>query len=235
MEAERNLQIVPDEFEEANPKPISKTREKALTKKSQATSQDGRQARATRTRLAIIDALLDLIVEGDISPTARQIAVRAGVSERSVFQHFVDLEELHKALSERQLSRILAMSEDISPNLPLTERIDAYVKQRSRILEALTPVRRAALAIEMHSAELRRSRDLFHALSLEEVNKVFANEIKNYKRSDRSIYASSIEVVSSWNAWESLRVQGHSSDSAEAVMRFSLKALLHISSGNESN
>ena len=41
---------------------------------------DGRLARSARTRHAVVDALLDLLGEGDLRPTAARIAERAGVS-----------------------------------------------------------------------------------------------------------------------------------------------------------
>ena len=187
---------------------------------------DGRQERATRTRLSIIDALLDLIVEGDLSPTARQIAVRAGVSERSVFQHFVDLESLHRAVAERQLERTLSMVEEIPSILSFHERVEKFIDQRGRILEALTPVRRAALAIEPHSQEIRRSRDLFYSLAKEQIEKVFQLEIESSIETDKESFISALDLVCSWNSWEYLRVQGHSIVGSKAVMKRALLALL---------
>ena len=58
--------------------------------------RDGRTVRAERTRQALVDALLSLLDEGQLQPTAERIAVRAGVSERSVFQHFPDREALSR-------------------------------------------------------------------------------------------------------------------------------------------
>ena len=43
--------------------------------------RDGRTVRAERTRQALVDALLSLLDEGQLQPTAERIAVRAGVSE----------------------------------------------------------------------------------------------------------------------------------------------------------
>ena len=62
---------------------------------------DGRRARGLRTRDAIVSALLELIAEGDIAPTAQRIADRARVSVRSVYQHFVDVEGLYAHGAEK--------------------------------------------------------------------------------------------------------------------------------------
>ena len=64
--------------------------------------RDGRTVRAERTRQALVDSLLGLLDEGQMTPTAAQIAARAGVSERSVFQHFPDREALLEAVAHEQ-------------------------------------------------------------------------------------------------------------------------------------
>ncbi len=70
-------------------------------------TRDGRSVRAERTRTAIVDALLSLLDEGDVKPTAERVASRAKVSERSVFQHFSDREALFEAAAQRQYERVM--------------------------------------------------------------------------------------------------------------------------------
>ena len=67
---------------------------------------DGRAARRERTRMAIVEALRSLLDAGDLRPTTEAIAARAGVSERSIFQHFPDREMLLFAIAEHQRERI---------------------------------------------------------------------------------------------------------------------------------
>ncbi len=61
---------------------------------------DGRTARSMRTKAAIVDACLALVDSGDLRPTAPRVAERAGVSVRSVFQHFADLDALFTAVGD---------------------------------------------------------------------------------------------------------------------------------------
>jgi len=63
---------------------------------------DGRTARSARTRDAVVRALLGLISEGDVRPTAGRIAERAGISLRSVYVHFDDLDDLFLAAFQRR-------------------------------------------------------------------------------------------------------------------------------------
>jgi TetR/AcrR family transcriptional regulator of autoinduction and epiphytic fitness len=189
---------------------------------------DGRQARALKTRNAISDALLDLIREGDLSPTARQIAVRAGVSERSIFQHFSDLEELLKSATERQIQRIAAMSEVIPTNLTFSERLKRFVMQRSRILEDLMPIRRAAILQEPFSREIKRGRDKLSLASLEEIKTVFSPELSKMPRDRRQQAISAIDMAVSWNAWEHLRFQGYSVESAQNIVSDVIQAVVRF-------
>jgi AcrR family transcriptional regulator len=65
-------------------------------------------------------------------PTAREIAARAAVSERTVFVHFADLEALRSAGALRQASRWRAFAEPVDRAWPLERRVDALPAQRER-------------------------------------------------------------------------------------------------------
>ena len=56
--------------------------------------QDGRVRRSRETRARLIEATWGLLAEGNWRPTAREIAQRTGVSQRTVFAHFGTLNDL---------------------------------------------------------------------------------------------------------------------------------------------
>lgn len=56
--------------------------------------EDGRVRRSRETRARLIEATWTLLGEGNWRPTAREIARRTGVSQRTVFAHFGTLNEL---------------------------------------------------------------------------------------------------------------------------------------------
>ena len=66
------------------------------------TVEDGRVARSRRTRETVIDALLILYVEGNLTPTIQDIASRVGMTSRSIYHHFPDRNALAVALAEHQ-------------------------------------------------------------------------------------------------------------------------------------
>jgi AcrR family transcriptional regulator len=65
-----------------------------ITEENPVSAPDGRRLRSERSRQAIIDAMLALIDEGNLMPSAQQVSERAGVGIRSVFRHFSDMESL---------------------------------------------------------------------------------------------------------------------------------------------
>jgi AcrR family transcriptional regulator len=189
--------------------------------------RDGRTVRAERTRQALVDALLALLYEGQLQPTAERISARAGVSERSLFQHFADREALYQAVAVQQYERIVPTLDPIDVSLPLQERIDAFVAQRGRLLETVTPVRRAALLLEPESEVVSGWLQSTRRQKAREVERVFRPELETVEQGERGVLLAALVAASAWTAWEGLRAhQRLSEDRARAAMRATLAALL---------
>jgi TetR/AcrR family transcriptional regulator of autoinduction and epiphytic fitness len=161
---------------------------------------DGRTARAVRTRGAVVDALLALMIEGDLRPSADRIAERAGVSLRALWANFVDMETLYAAAGRRQLERQAELARRINPRLPLEQRIAALCRQRAQVLEFLGPVARAAALREPFSPQLRENRARQFAVAREELATLFAAEIDG----DAELL-SALVMATTWPAWSVLR------------------------------
>jgi TetR/AcrR family transcriptional regulator of autoinduction and epiphytic fitness len=193
---------------------------------SEAT-KDGRTVRAERTRQALVDALLSLLHAGELRPTAERIASRAGVSERSLFQHFADREELYQAVAVQQFERIIPTLRPIRTSRPLSERIEAFVDQRMRLYEAVTPVRRGALLLEPDSEVVAQWLAKTRKAKVAEAVRVFAAEIEEVPEPDRSALTAALGAVSAWSFWDSLRAhQGLSAEAAADALRSAVTALL---------
>lgn len=188
---------------------------------------DGRTARAQRTRAAIVDALLELLEEGDLQPTANRIAERAGISLRLIYHHFGDLEALFAAVAARQAERVSEIAEPVPDDLPLDERLVAFVEQRTTVLEWLTPVRRASLLHEPFSEELRRARDAMHEIGRQQVCRLFADALDEAPVGERDTLAEAIAAASGWSFWDDLRTRGLSIEEARRTVLLTLTRLLH--------
>lgn len=107
-------------------------------------AEDGRRLRSERSRTAVIDALLSLYEQGVIRPTTTEIAERSGVSERSLFRHFTDLEDLAATAIARQFAMVAPLFEPPSADGSLAERVDAIVTQRLALAARMHHLARAA-------------------------------------------------------------------------------------------
>jgi AcrR family transcriptional regulator len=191
------------------------------------TAIDGRTARAVRTREAIVDASIALVDEGDVRPTALGVAERAGVSVRSVFQHFEDLEGLYAAIANRLVERLGGIRVVVDPTLPLPERITEVAATRARMLEMYTPIRRAAAVHAPFSPEVRSRLQRGHEMLRAELEAVFADVLSQRDDADRVQLLDVLDTMLSWPAWEHLRtMNGRTEDEARAVLECMVGAML---------
>jgi TetR/AcrR family transcriptional regulator, regulator of autoinduction and epiphytic fitness len=190
-------------------------------------SKDGRTVRAERTRQALVDALFGLLEEGELRPTAERIAERAGVSERSVFQHFRDRDALVEAVSRQQYERVIREVDPVDASLPLAERLDAFVTQRARLLEQVSPVVRAGRLFEHDSDVAAGWLTSARSAAANEVERVFRRELQRAEAGERAVLLAALVSAASWAAWEGYRVhQQLGAERSRAAMRTTLAALL---------
>ncbi len=105
---------------------------------SPTATTDGRQLRRERNREAVVEALLDLYRDGVLQPSSEEIAERSGLSPRSLFRYFDDVEDLVRAAIGRQQERAIPLIPiDAEPEAPLETKITALVEQRFRLFEAV--------------------------------------------------------------------------------------------------
>ena len=185
-----------------------------------------RSARAEKTRVAIADALLSLIDEGDLQPTATRIADRAGISLRLIYHHFGDLEALFREAAERETVRLISRVRPVPTDLDFLGRLDAFVEQRCSLLEWMTPVCRAAALHAPFSATLQAARTNATAAGDHELKRVFAPEIAALPAERRVSTVDALCVATSWNAWDELRMRGRSEVESREAIRTALRVLL---------
>lgn len=187
---------------------------------------DGRIARGERTREAIIDAHTELLSEGVLKPTAKVIAERAGISLRTFWLNFNDLEALLVATTAYWLEADSKLWQAVAADLPLAQRVERYVSQRVGRLEHIAPAARSAALGEPFSAALQASRRAHVQRSVDNLESAFAAELEA-AGADRDTLLKSLFVATSWPSWTSLRDDfGMDVAAATAVMRRSLTALL---------
>lgn len=186
---------------------------------------DGRLRRSERTRAAIVEAHETLLRSGTLRPTAQQIAGVAGVSVRTLWSNFGDMDSLLQATVDRWFESDDDLRIEIDPELPLEERIALFCAERERRLVNIAPAARSAALFEPDSEILQRSRARHVGRVVEDVRRVFAQEIDAADDPDR--LADALAAVVSWNAWSLMTDDlGRSPDQTRTSMALTLSALL---------
>ena len=104
---------------------------------------DGRVERTAATRRNILSVTRELILEGSIDPTAGQIAEKAGITTRTLFRHFPNMEALHRSfIEETDASASLVMDEPFPEGAPdqWQQLLEVVIDRRARVYESLLPV-----------------------------------------------------------------------------------------------
>jgi AcrR family transcriptional regulator len=184
---------------------------------------DGRVLRGERNREAIVDALLALYDDGVLRPSVQDVAERAGVSARSVHNHFADMEALRAEVAERQFERHAHLWEPPPTELRLDARIAQLVDRRAALFEAITPVRRAAMLSVHDSPAIARRLGRVGRMLRGQLATLFAAELE--RRDAETLDA--IDLCASWDAWDRLRTQQRLTiTGAKRVVVTAMRALL---------
>ncbi len=189
---------------------------------------DGRRRRRIQNREAVVDALLDLYRDGNLRPGTDEIAERAGLSPRSLFRYFDDVDDLARAAVARQQARALPLVPiDTPAKAPLREKAAALVEQRFRLFEA---VGQAATVSRIRSPfqpvlarELTQTRAFLRGQLLE----LFAPELAAIEPAAASSVVAAADVLSSFESYHLLRDdQGLAVGDAKEAMADALLAVL---------
>lgn len=187
---------------------------------------DGRAARGLRTRRAVVDALLAITAEGEMKPTADRIAERAGVSLRTLWTNFRDMETLYAAAGDRLVELQQAEYHPVAADLPLPERVAEFCRQRARLLEIVAPAARASALRLPFSAHLREFRATQNGRVRAEIERVFRDEL-DAAAGDRDQLVTAVLAATTWPTWSMLRDDcGLPASQAQAVVARMVAALL---------
>jgi TetR/AcrR family transcriptional regulator, regulator of autoinduction and epiphytic fitness len=168
---------------------------------------DGRTARRHRNTDAVLDAVHELFVEGQMLPTIEDVALRSGVSLRSIYRYFPDRDELLMAALSRRMQVAEPFFElpDIGAG-SLEERIERFVDHRIELYDRMAPTARAALQAAVKApvvAEVVRHR---RAQLTRQAAVHFAPELDARSRDEAADLLAAVDVISQFEALEALLV-----------------------------
>lgn len=183
---------------------------------------DGRRQRSERSREQIVEALFALIRAGDMAPRAAAVADAAGVSLRTVFRHFEDMESLYREMAERMEAELMPIVLAPFEAPDWRGRLSELVSRRAHIYERVLPLRVAASVRRFQSPFLMDDYRRFLRLERTGLTSILPAAI----RADRTLF-SALEMVTGFQAWRRMRQdQGLSPVETEAVTRAIVERLL---------
>lgn len=161
---------------------------------------DGRRLRSRDSKRRIVAAMLELVREGRIAPTAEEVAQRANVGLRTVFRRFKDMESLYAEMS-------VAISEKVAPIIDEELAHEEWwlnfaqlLERRLRVYEIIMPYRVATDALRFHSNILHsRHREIVR----DERERLVA-VLPDFLLDDK-VRIDALEGVLSFDMWNQLR------------------------------
>ncbi len=205
-----------------------KQNRQATTAEEIAESIDGRTMRRNRNRSAVIAALLDMIREGNLHPGAAEIAERAGVSHRSIFRYFDDLNDLVRTAIDQAFRDADPLSS--IPELgtgDFDERVAALVDARLALFDLVSGpmqlARMRAYSIPSIDAEFAAVAELFR----QQIREQFAPELASVDRPEREYLVDGALVITSHDSFSShTRLLGSSRERIRAAWITAVSALM---------
>ena len=183
---------------------------------------DGRRQRSDANRRRITEAMLDLIIEGEMNPSAERVAERAGVGRRTVFSLFSDMEGVYREAHALMMARVAPIIDEPIRGATWRARLDQVIDRRGRLFEEMLPIKTASEALRAQSPYLRDE----HIEVTRMLRGVLLFVLPKTVVDDRTLFES-VELTLSFETWRRLRQEQRlSAKAAVAVMRRITAALL---------
>ena len=189
----------------------------------------GRGDRVARTREAIVSSTLTLAMEGEVAPIVRDIAKLAGVSARTVFQHFADTAELYVAVLGRVLTNQRgAEVQPAAASGALDERISEVIGQRAGRYEKLLPMWTFVETLQRRSSEAGEQVTQMYTDNREQLAECFGQELTTLPGENRERTLNALAMALTPESWIVLRDRlGLTVDQAREEWRFIVKAIFN--------
>jgi AcrR family transcriptional regulator len=202
---------------------LGKTSQYRLTAARTAEEADGRKHRSQKSQMLIVNAMLELVAQGNLEPSADQIADIAKVGRRSVFRHFSDMDSLYREMADS----IAATMESI------VQQPFVAVDWRGQVLEL---VDRRAMAFEkmkpfLFAAQRHRHRSRFlkssHAQFVEMLRRILLGILPKDVARDTAL-VEALDMLLSFESWNRLREdQGLNIVKSKRVLKQAIESLLN--------
>ena len=185
---------------------------------------------AMRRRIRALDAFIDLVLEGNLPPTAEQVAERAGISKATFFRYFESLNAMRYDAAARMLERFPLLDVADPGQGPLRARIERFVSLRVELWEKVHLLARLQRTVVLQDPDAARMVDSVRELMVDQVCEHFAPELRERPAARRDDAAMLIAMITSVESWEQFRnTYGRSPLQTRRAWTQAIEALLNTS------
>jgi AcrR family transcriptional regulator len=169
-------------------------------------SIDGRSLRRERNRQDIVDALLGLIENGETEISAALIASKAGLSERSIFRYFDDVDDLYRSVCDLAFSKEteFALIDDVGVG-SLDTKIENFVNQRVRIYTMNEKIAPAARSFAFKNPIIKNQLVFGRKLLRTQIIKHFAEELSVFDKQQQQVAVAIIDSLTTFESYDMMR------------------------------
>ena len=171
-----------------------------------ASAVDGRSLRRERNRQDIVDALLGLIENGETEISAALIASKAGLSERSIFRYFDDVNDLYRSVCDLAFSKEIeyALIDDAGVG-SLDTKIENFVNQRVRIYTMNEKIAPAARSFAFKNPIIKNQLVVGRKLLRTQIIKHFAEELSVFDKQQQQVAVAIIDSLTTFEYYDMMR------------------------------
>jgi AcrR family transcriptional regulator len=171
-----------------------------------ASAVDGRSLRRERNRQDIVDALLGLIENGETEISAALIASKAGLSERSIFRYFDDVNDLYRSVCDLAFSKEIeyALIDDVGIG-SLDTKIENFVNQRVRIYTMNEKIAPAARSFAFKNPIIKNQLVVGRKLLRTQIIKHFAQELSMFDKQQQQVAVAIIDSLTTFEYYDMMR------------------------------
>jgi len=184
--------------------------------------QDGRRLRAERSRKCIVEALMTLIRNREIMPSAERVSEEAKVGLRTVFRHFEDMDSLYQEVADQIDAQIQPMMSKPFTAPDWRGKVMELVDRRAEAYELIMPFKVQANARLLQSDFLKAKHRCAVDADIDRLCGVLPAEVKG----DETLF-DAFSAALSFDVWLRLRQdQGRTAEQAKAAVRRLVEGLI---------
>ena len=171
-----------------------------------ASAVDGRSLRRERNRQDIVNALLGLIENGETEISAALIASKAGLSERSIFRYFDDVNDLYRSVCDLAFSKEIeyALIDDAGVG-SLDTKIENFVNQRVRIYTMNEKIAPAARSFAFKNPIIKNQLVVGRKLLRNQIIKHFSEELSAFDKQQQQVAVAIIDSLTTFEYYDMMR------------------------------